>query len=324
MKTSLSTCTSSSTDTDTSNMSDISDKLASKLLRAVHKMLGYYNNIGDLKEKERIIYVINSIGDGAASKSVLEEQIKPIAPESPKRKSSTNSKDIFEFDDFMEKKKSKVEKAEEKQRIAYTKLQKDISEVMICGPESVRASLKDLALAPEKVSRIIVPKADGNCGFRAIGLAIYKDEEKWPEVKDRMLAKYLQYRDTFYKKRIDSSHDCFNRPSMMDILQDKSTPLPTKHWFDTMDCPQIVADTFDYAVVVYNENHKKECNNTLFLPFASQPVQREPIILYLQNSHFILVERKQTSTRMRWPAINLYHKNIVQQNHFPDFSLVYD
>ncbi|KAL0087975.1 hypothetical protein J3Q64DRAFT_1469954 [Phycomyces blakesleeanus] len=312
------------TETELNSLSEISDNLASKLLRAVHKMLGYYNSIDDLNEKKRIIYVINSIGDGAANQSNFEELFKEDAAESSKQKNEAQKTKNLDSNSSKFRKRPKVDKFEDKLRSAYMQFQKDLDEIEIIGSESVRNSLKNLDITPDRLTKVTVPKADGNCGFRAVAIAIYNNEEEWPKVKDKMLKKYLEYRDTFYKTRIDSSHESFSRPPMAEILKDKNSPLPTKHWFDTMDCPQIVADTFKYAVALYNENHVKEGNNTLFLPFKSQPIQREPIILYLQNSHFVLVERKPSTARMRWPTINLYHKNIVSQNHFADFSLVYD
>ena len=94
---------------------------------------------------------------------------------------------------------------------------------------------------------------DGNCGFRAVSFDVYKDQTKWLKVEYAMFETYIKYCDTLYKNIQDENAEHFKK-DMITRLNSKKSPclnLEDRHlWFGTLDCPQIVADTYEGPVIV--------------------------------------------------------------------------
>ncbi|CEG70258.1 hypothetical protein RMATCC62417_06188 [Rhizopus microsporus] len=80
------------------------------------------------------------------------------------------------------------------------------------------------------------------------------------------------------------------------ILNNYDPAPPPDCWFDSLDCPQLVADVYNRSVAVYSET----AGNTLYLPFRSElPETFKPIMLLLRQ-----VEMQ------HWYLIGLEKKNI--------------
>ncbi|OAD66646.1 hypothetical protein PHYBLDRAFT_174940 [Phycomyces blakesleeanus NRRL 1555(-)] len=163
----------------------------------------------------------------------------------------------------------------------------------------------------KKTKKIFSPEADGNCGYRAIAMEVYQNQERWPEVKDKMLKNYLKYQHTHYRGRMEHGHMPASTNPLIISLQDKRSPLPQQHWFGTIYHPQLVANAYNRTVAVY-WNTPRETGDCLFVPFTTTPDRFEPIILILDINHFLLAKRKPTRN-FNWPQINPFHKAIAAQ-----------
>ncbi|OAD78866.1 hypothetical protein PHYBLDRAFT_140919 [Phycomyces blakesleeanus NRRL 1555(-)] len=177
-------------------------------------------------------------------------------------------------------KKIKTEKEQKKQKISSAKEQKAIKNIINLGLLCDPTLLTNLTIAPKHISTIFSPEADGNCGYRAIAMEVYQDQEEWSKVKDKMLETFLKHQNNYYHGRMEHGNMPASNNPLIRSLQDKRSPLPQQHWFSTIDHPQLVANTFSRAVAVY-WNTPIETGDCLFVPFATLPEKVEPIIIIL-------------------------------------------
>ncbi|ORE06844.1 hypothetical protein BCV72DRAFT_305160 [Rhizopus microsporus var. microsporus] len=99
----------------------------------------------------------------------------------------------------------------------------------------------------QNISCFISPEADGNCGFRAISIAVYGTETRWIEVKDRMLETYIRCEGSLYRDRFGVNE----KANIVITLTCKAAPnMNFSHWFGTVDLSQIAADVFQRTAVV--------------------------------------------------------------------------
>ncbi|OAD75697.1 hypothetical protein PHYBLDRAFT_143948 [Phycomyces blakesleeanus NRRL 1555(-)] len=180
-------------------------------------------------------------------------------------------------------KKIKTEKEQKKQKISSAKEQKAIKRIINLGSPCDSTLLTNLTIAPKHISTIFSPEADGNCGYRAIAMEVYQDQEEWSKVKDKMLETFLKHQNNYYHGRMEHGNMPASNNPLIRSLQDKRSPLPQQHWFGTINHPQLVADTFSRAVAVY-WNTPIETGDCLFIPFATLPEKVEPIIIILDTT----------------------------------------
>ncbi|OAD72427.1 hypothetical protein PHYBLDRAFT_146616 [Phycomyces blakesleeanus NRRL 1555(-)] len=176
---------------------------------------------------------------------------------------------------------------------AQTKEQKAIKNIINLGSPCDPTLLTNLTIAPKHISTIFSPEADGNCGYRAIAMEVYQDQEEWSKVKDKMLETFLKHQNNYYHGRMEHGNMPASNNPLIRSLQDKRSPLPQQHWFSTIDHSQLVANIFSRAVAVY-WNTPIETGDCLFVPFATLSEKVEPIIIILDINHFLFAKRKNT------------------------------
>ncbi|OAD75552.1 hypothetical protein PHYBLDRAFT_166788 [Phycomyces blakesleeanus NRRL 1555(-)] len=212
-------------------------------------------------------------------------------------------------------------KEQKKQKISSAKEQKAIKNIINLGSPCDPTLLTNLTIAPKHISTIFSPEADRNCGYRAIAMEVYQDQEEWSKVKDKMLETFLKHQNNYYHGRMEHGNMPASNNPLIHSLQDKCSPLPQQHWFGTIDHPQLVANIFSRAVAVY-WNTPIETGYCLFVSFATLPEKVEPIIIILDINHFLLAKHKNTRN-FCWPKINPFHKRIIQKHGLEDYSLMY-
>lgn len=164
-----------------------------------------------------------------------------------------------------------------------------------------------------KIEAFLDPLGDGNCGFRCISLAIFGDQDSWITVKQQMHQTYLKNIDTLYASlHLDPDH--FN-------YMFNTTETPNWNglaWFDTIVCPQIVADTYKTSVYLYSFSSGNQKSKNFFCPLQEIDRTADPILLYLTSSHFYLIKPFRTPTgkfkKITPPPINPYHRGILRKN----------
>ncbi|OAD69444.1 hypothetical protein PHYBLDRAFT_172083 [Phycomyces blakesleeanus NRRL 1555(-)] len=207
-----------------------------------------------------------------------------------------------------------------RKQLYSTQEQDALKDISLLGSPIDRSTFDNLTILPRHISDIFSPESDGNCGYRAVAMEVYQDQEKWPIVKDEMLKTFLKYRGTYYEGRMDNGNRLTSMDSLIISLQDKSSPLPDRHWFGIVDHPQLVADTFNRSVAIYWKT-PRVTGDCLFVPLLTIPDKIEPMIIILADNHFLLAKRKNTRS-YPWPPINPFHKSIVQRHKLEDFSVI--
>ncbi|OAD67867.1 hypothetical protein PHYBLDRAFT_173778 [Phycomyces blakesleeanus NRRL 1555(-)] len=81
---------------------------------------------------------------------------------------------------------------------------------------------------------------------KTVAMEVCQDQERWPEVKDRMLEEFLTYQHTHYRGRIENGHMSAPTNPLIINLQDKHSPLPQQHWFDPPCNPEVVPSVVSF------------------------------------------------------------------------------
>ncbi|KAI8136432.1 hypothetical protein BJV82DRAFT_584550 [Fennellomyces sp. T-0311] len=176
-------------------------------------------------------------------------------------------------------------------------------------------TLSDVELAahfgmkPNDVHGIYNPLGDGECGWRSVALVEYGKEDHYDAVKSAMTGVLVQ-NTKFYDEKLGIDVDNLTR-----VLK-KTGRIDQGDWFDTVDCPQLVADLFSRPVVIYTSVF-----STTFLPFSSteeRVVDQPPIVLWLRGGdHFnAIIVKEEAVARIKWPAIYPGYSCIIEKNGF--------
>lgn len=172
---------------------------------------------------------------------------------------------------------------------------------------------------------------DGNCGFRGVSFGLYRDQSKWPEVKQKMLEVYNQYQFSLHNAH--HSTELLNqdtRNKIIEALQWTTSPCNnTDFWFSTFIYPQIVADTFKRPVILYTYTQNKNQEGKLvktheavsYYPLIEMDTKNlyHPIPLLYKYSHIYYVEIAHTPTgrlpkSFEMPTLNPDH-DVLRNKH---------
>jgi hypothetical protein len=129
-------------------------------------------------------------------------------------------------------------KKEKKLKIALAKKQKDVASANLKAntaaivdlTKHVRLHLESIVngtialnkpsyLPYESTMDIFNPRADGNCGFRALPKDVYSSEEQWRQVKDDLLGTYIK--DAALYQDVQG----FHHSKIMDVLTNRAEVL---------------------------------------------------------------------------------------------------
>ncbi|KAG2228383.1 hypothetical protein BDF21DRAFT_464685 [Thamnidium elegans] len=200
----------------------------------------------------------------------------------------------------------------------------DITVNVIRRNQNFKYLFDSIAIDHSKLEVLLDPKGDDNCGFRAVSLAVYGNQESWITVKEKMLETYLKNYKTLYSIYQPDHDEC-----MYMLTCTEAPNWNVRAWFLSCFCRQIVADTYKTAVYMYSrsvaiiettspptENIMK--NQSLFVPLQEVDPSKEPIMLYLANSHYYLLKPFWTPTgkhkKTTPPHLNHYH-NAIRRNY---------
>ncbi|PHZ17121.1 uncharacterized protein RHIMIDRAFT_253030 [Rhizopus microsporus ATCC 52813] len=81
-----------------------------------------------------------------------------------------------------------------------------------------------------------------------------------------MLQTYIKYKNTLYANIVDDG-DSFEKGLSCNL-----SPRPVDYWFNTVDYPQIAADTFGRVIAVFSKasiNGAIRTSSKLFVQFAT-------------------------------------------------------
>jgi hypothetical protein len=162
------------------------------------------------------------------------------------------------------------------------------------------------------IQEIFNPKADGQCGFRALAHAFHNDEEAWKQVKKAMLTVY-RTRQEFYDQYLG-----FESSYLLRVLQDMSSPCDRSNWLYTPDCVQLAADAYKTPIAILHAE-----GSLLHLPLGVFAVTVVPIGLSLAGEHFKYVKFNTEARSFSWPPVSPQHAPICKRFGFVDLSYVF-
>lgn len=116
----------------------------------------------------------------------------------------------------------------------------------------------------DKVTDVVSPAPDGNCGFRCLVHVLKKGsggQGAFAEIKDEMLA-CLQAKKAWYLQSKVYLPDQVDRLEF--ILKEKRTFVDERYWFSVPDCAQLASDTFNIPIKVFSFDDAQ--GNILFFP----------------------------------------------------------
>ncbi|KAG2211158.1 hypothetical protein INT47_006277 [Mucor saturninus] len=153
---------------------------------------------------------------------------------------------------------------------------------------------------------------DGNCGYRAVSLAVFDNKIAWIQT--------YELNEAYTSKNLQSTR----APCLDDLSL----------WFDCYGCPQIVADTFKRPVFLhaitpkvdkYDITWKDNDGNIIytkdsitFVPLLGLDLEimNNPIQLLFANSRFYVIlpqidnKTKKAFKVKKWPTLNFSHHKI--------------
>lgn len=159
---------------------------------------------------------------------------------------------------------------------------------------------------------------DGFCGFRALAYQIYGDEKEFWRVKREMRDTLLLNQDHYRKHLsrfiiVDELIEtvCYGIEKEIGnliISSEKNLSAASEYWFNSPDCAQLAADTYQAPLAVFSEKQHGNYGTT-FLPLLNESKtvipkkhrRKTPLLLQRvdQNHWVTLIMRK--AIKMTWP-----------------------
>ncbi|CAG8709325.1 11951_t:CDS:2, partial [Ambispora leptoticha] len=134
------------------------------------------------------------------------------------------------------------------------------------------------------LDQVYNPLSDGNCGFRALAIAIRGNEENWDLIKLVMNGQ-LNKRMEVYRDWLGYDIDLLKQ-----ILESRDSPCQSSLWFLSPDCAQLAANTFSVPIAIFEERDEQ---SMLFFLLETPPIRRRnPIILHFINGNHIVHSRR--------------------------------
>ncbi|KAL5719171.1 hypothetical protein ACHQM5_011987 [Ranunculus cassubicifolius] len=139
---------------------------------------------------------------------------------------------------------------------------------------------------PEKLVPLIAnckyPLDDGNCGFRALCMALSRNESEWVWMR-AMLVKEIEFNKDFYHQLFSDEETC----TLLQRTQHSHGLAPPPNWMDMPSTGFVFSQAFNVVLVYYSE---KNC--CTFVPFLSPPYTDNVNVKVLgiglvKNNHYI-------------------------------------
>lgn len=179
---------------------------------------------------------------------------------------------------------------------------------MTCN--SVQLNYLHESIKRTSVKSVFNPKADGNCGFRALAFCIYEDEDRWKDVKTEMLSELHKNLD-FYQRKLFAGKE-YEMAERILVCRDESVSID--NYFTAPEHPRIACEAFRRAIAVYSDNGE----NQTYVPFLQEPVSSKPLILQLAGLHFYAVVPK-VRCKITLPKPTPGHEKFCSNNGYTNY-----
>ncbi|POW11185.1 hypothetical protein PSTT_05423 [Puccinia striiformis] len=124
---------------------------------------------------------------------------------------------------------------------------------------------------------------DGNCGFRVVAYCLYGDQERYMDVRDRMVKELTKRQEFYLKEGI-----IFNINETLDAISLKSKGwCPPRNWLVMPSMGEIIANAFNTPVFFFSQvgtNERIGCQG--MFPTFCPPNSNRPIFIALIDQHY--------------------------------------
>ncbi|KAL5724246.1 hypothetical protein ACHQM5_007529 [Ranunculus cassubicifolius] len=127
------------------------------------------------------------------------------------------------------------------------------------------------------------PSSDGNCGFRALCMALGRNESEWAWMRTE-LVKEIESNKVLYHRLFGDEETC----TLLERTRHSYGPAPESRWMLMPYTGFVFAQAFKVVLVYYFEK-----NGYTFVPFLSPPIAGNVKILgigHLKNNHYIKLD----------------------------------
>ena len=158
-------------------------------------------------------------------------------------------------------------------------------------------------------------KGDGNCSWRASSLLLNGNEEHYDIVKMLMMHALMRHKEYYEQMLRKEGYE-----ERLAMLTHRGPITSESLWFDSLDCPMLLAEAYNRPVVVYlrprNPNQADQSTNGVtFLPIFSECHNNSndaPIVLFLNRNHIQLIVIKDNAVnRVIWPKLFPIYEGLV-------------
>ena len=132
---------------------------------------------------------------------------------------------------------------------------------------------------------------DGNCGFRAIALALGRDTEEWCAIRQELYSEILS-NGAFYESLAEQGAMMGTVNEVLDRVLCKKSPAPHKNWLALPTCGDCIANCYERPVFFYSATGW----SYTFFPSLNAPNYKSPPIClaYIDYpSHFVCLKMKE-------------------------------
>ena len=129
---------------------------------------------------------------------------------------------------------------------------------------------------------------DGNCGFRAVALAIYGDQEQWKNVRTDLI--------TDLQRRTDLYNQIFHGNTTVDELIERidyfdSDPAPRRKWMSVPDCGHVIATYYNVVFMTFGPHGGNTCLPAILDGGRGPPINTLVLGHVHRGSHWVLVRK---------------------------------
>ena len=137
------------------------------------------------------------------------------------------------------------------------------------------------------VKKILNPRADGHCGFRAVSFLLHQDENQWPRIR-RELTHQINCRSEFYSENM-LVPDVPNALKRINF-EDEDESCGQENWMSMPSTGYVLADLYQRLVFFFSATWSET-----ILPSSCPPNNNPPLFLTLVGNHYMILQLKNPS-----------------------------
>ena len=144
-------------------------------------------------------------------------------------------------------------------------------------------------------------RGDGHCGFRSIAHVVYKNQERWHDVRTDLLQELQVHQPLYESMGLDIT-------GLAKRIACAALTANVNHWYSSHECSIVAATCYKRPIaIITSERFKNAIYIPILTPFTPESA-RSTVFLYYAYSHY------QAAIPKNWDAIE-YPRVDPQTSH---------